>query len=393
METSWNKVLMDIKVLRVKINGRLDTIEKRTITEMIKVMAPLVESLTKDVDKCNDMRDRLKRLIDEIKSNNSESLAYVGFTKCKSLTTEANSVCKEMITTKDYELVFQPGSKVETTVSSIDTFGEIFDANHVFTVHSIMSKTIDNFRNFRTTGACEMPNGTHVLCSINIYCEIVLLAENFKAVARLQVPEYHEAICYIGENELAVAITSEMGLRLIKVTEGKLEQTKKFRFNHYCRSVAHHDNQLYVTSEAALFQYTKTGQLVKQLFKTGNADIRDKNVIKCALNNDGSKIFILNKMANKILTLDRDGNVLSDIKDSEISEPCAICVSSFGYVFVACTNYVLQIERNGRKKLTRLVKISPDCMVTSLHHVNNTNSLIMGKNGHSKEQIDVLKLK
>ncbi|WAR25644.1 hypothetical protein MAR_011348 [Mya arenaria] len=131
IETSWYKALMDIKVLRGKIIGQLDTVEKRTITEMIKVMAPSVEILTKDVDKCNDMRDRLKCFIDEIKSNKSESLSYVGFTKCKSLTAEANIVCKEMIKTKDFEIVFQPGSNVETTVSSINTFGAIFDVNHI----------------------------------------------------------------------------------------------------------------------------------------------------------------------------------------------------------------------------------------------------------------------
>ncbi|WAR25650.1 hypothetical protein MAR_011354 [Mya arenaria] len=401
IETSRDNVLENIKAFREKMNGLLDVIEKNTIKEMKIVMAPLVESLTNDVDKCEDMRDRLKRLIDDIKTKTttSESLSYVGFTKCKSLMSEANSVCKEMITTKDYELVFQPGTNVETTVSSIDIFGDIFDANHIFTVQSQKSITTNKSNQWcAITGVCEMPNGNIVLCKREPKCEVILLDQYFNETTRLEVPNYTDGICAIDEMELAVAINmpryKSESLRLIQVAGGKLKVTKQLKLAHCCLSVAHHDSQLYVTSEAALYQYTKSGKLVKQLYedKTVNANGKTSNVLKCAVNHDGSKMFILNKKANQILTIDRDGNILSEIKDAEISEPCGICVSSFGYVFVACSNYVWQMDRIGEKKLTKIAKISLYCKVTSLCHVKNTNSLIMSPYDFFHEGIHILKL-
>ncbi|KAH3717983.1 hypothetical protein DPMN_060780 [Dreissena polymorpha] len=106
------------------------------------------------------------------------------------------------------------------------------------------------------------------------------------------------------------------------------------------------NDDMYITSGSALYHYTRDGKPVKNLYE-------DSGVYNCAVNQSGDKIFVTNSW-NKLLTLSRDGTILSIFTDRLLQRPTAVHVTENGQVLVCGENNIIQVDSEGKKKITAL---------------------------------------
>ncbi|KAH3873807.1 hypothetical protein DPMN_037047 [Dreissena polymorpha] len=79
-------------------------------------------------------------------------------------------------------------------------------------------------------------------------------------------------------------------------------------------------------------------------------------VFRCAVSPAGDRIYVTNYFQHKLLTLATDGTVISSFTDPELQGPRGVNVTPAGQVLVCGfdSNTVIQVDREGRKKLATL---------------------------------------
>ncbi|KAH3717455.1 hypothetical protein DPMN_060243 [Dreissena polymorpha] len=73
----------------------------------------------------------------------------------------------------------------------------------------------------------------------------------------------------------------------------------------------------------------------------------------CAVNRSGDKIFVTNS-SSELLSLSRDGTILSIFTDRQLQSPTAVHVTGKGQVLVCGRNTIMQVDSEGKKKITAL---------------------------------------
>jgi len=119
----------------------------------------------------------------------------------------------------------------------------------------------------------------------------------------------------------------------------------------------HQNNILYVTSEQALYVHDLYSRKLQNLYEDTTVT---KTITKCAVSNDGLRIYITDADHNRLVTLDKQGNQLATLTDDDMIRPEAVHVTPGGHVFVVCSSSqtVLQISHDGRSKLATVANAS-----------------------------------
>ncbi|WAR19796.1 hypothetical protein MAR_001634, partial [Mya arenaria] len=125
LKASGKSILTKIKNLRKTLNKLLDEMEKKTVKEMDSVLAELNGSLQKDIDRCNNLHDHMKALLDTIpaRGEDSESSSYIGYRKCQDKIAEVNSLLKQMSTRPEATITFKLNTQAEQLLSELKTLG------------------------------------------------------------------------------------------------------------------------------------------------------------------------------------------------------------------------------------------------------------------------------
>ncbi|KAH3779132.1 hypothetical protein DPMN_180611 [Dreissena polymorpha] len=115
---------------------------------------------------------------------------------------------------------------------------------------------------------------------------------------------------------------------------------------------------------------------------------------RCAVSPSGDRIYVTNYEHHKLLTLARDGTVISTFTDTELQRPWGVHVTPAGQVLV-CGHFshtVIQVDREGKKKIATLAT-QKDTIKYPLSVFYNwkSGSVIVGQN--DKENILVLNIK
>ncbi|XP_052781621.1 uncharacterized protein LOC128218112 [Mya arenaria] len=383
----------EIKTIRKRINEILDKIEKTTLQNLDGMIAELEKKLKKDIETCDKMTIELQNMIAafQTKAKSSESKSYIAYRKSQDMISQANDHLRGISIIECYNVTFQANNLIEEILSSIKTFGSIeeqtvmtkqredplADPSHVFSVAEYKEyhvKMSDDKYLCYIHGVCEMSCGEFVIADFN-NCKVTLFDKEFRMLDHCVVPEYPWDVCHIGGNEVAVCVNSE--LYFINATKGRLVTTRKLSLTHHCYTAAHHGGQLYISSGTALFIYTISGQKVKMLYenKSGNWTVR-----KCAISNDGETIYITNNNKHQLITLDNNGNQLAVLTDPDMKNPTGVHVTATGHVFVCCcgSNTVLQVDKDGKKKLATLARKDDGMSGPSgLFFSSRTSSLIV----------------
>ncbi|XP_052768074.1 uncharacterized protein LOC128208557 [Mya arenaria] len=328
LKASGKSILTKIKNLRKTLNKLLDEMEKKTVKEMDSVLAELNGSLQKDIDRCNNLHDHMKALLDTIpaRGEDSESSSYIGYRKCQDKIAEVNSLLKQMSTRPEATITFKLNTQAEQLLSELKTLGyfegypdtqipkkpagvslprEINKFSDISTVFEVQgkkyfsTKLISDKKPCRITGITELPGGDIVLVDTR-NCKVKVLNSMSKVTTHCDLPEYPWDICHISKNKVAVTVTRATPVRyevhFLTVSTNKIKMTRKFSVDHYCRSIRHHQGQLYVSSCNTLYIYTTAGRLVNKIHEDMSLP---NTVCSFALSTDGSKIYIANPICNK----------------------------------------------------------------------------------------------
>ncbi|XP_052777158.1 uncharacterized protein LOC128214629 [Mya arenaria] len=222
-------------------------------------------------------------------------------------------------------------------------------------------------------GICELPSGDLVIADSKNW-RLKLLDMKCKVTAHLDLPATTLHLCHTTGSEVAVVTDKTHAIYIITVTRGQLQLSRKLSTEDECNSIAHHQGQLYICSGYALYQCTMDGRMVKVIAE-------DMRVWWCALSPDGERIYITTFIDNQLITLDKNGQVLSNLEVPELENPSGVCVSPSGHVFVCgyCSNNVVQVDREGRQKLATVARKADGIdRPTSVWFSEHTSSLFVG---------------
>ncbi|XP_052781505.1 uncharacterized protein LOC128218033 [Mya arenaria] len=397
LNDSYKNSIAEIKALRKEINQILDKLEKRTVENLESIMEDLEKSIKDDLATFTRMHDQLGAMIEQFKQftdKNKESSSYIGFTKCQSKLSEANSLVREIRGKKGMK--FKCDESGLLFLRNLNSFGNVesvrkTDSYHVFKAQSsslYKVKKKKDKQNCSIEGIFELPSGKVVIADYN-NDKVKLLNKQFEVIGYCHLPA-PQHLCHITDNDIAVAVSefNTNEVHLLTVTKGKIKAMRKFTTDHLCCTIAHHQGQLYVGSNNALYLYTMDGSLIKTIYEDNTSM---HTVYKCVVSPDGERIFVTHFTASRLLTLDTSGQVLSTVEDPDLQSPSGLCVSPSGHVFVCGfeSNALVQVDQEGRKVSTVARLADGVLYPRSVWFKEQNSTLIVGNLG---DNIHVVKL-
>ncbi|XP_052779683.1 uncharacterized protein LOC128216958 [Mya arenaria] len=391
LKDSYKNILVEIKDIRKEINKILDQLEMKAIAQLDSMMADLEKSIKDDLESCVYMHDQLRTMIEKLQQTtgkNKETSSYIGFIKCQSKLNEAKCLVQEKrgkvgMQFKSDESVL-PFLRNLNNLGNVESFPSMTKSNDTIHVYKTQSskrynvKTRKSRTNCVIVGICELPNGDVVIADRG-HKTMKLLNRQYEVSDNFGLPASPLHLCYTKGSEIAVAINDSFPItheiHFLKVTKRKLHTLGKFTTVHECTSVAHHQGQLYVGSDSAIYQYSMDGRLIKKIYE----DL-EFTVHTCAVSPDGERLYVT-KSDSKLITLDKTGQVVSTVEDSDIIDPIGLCVSPSGHVFVCGhgSYTVVQVDQEGTQKLATVAsKADGLCQPLSVWFSEQTSTLIVG---------------
>ncbi|XP_052786919.1 uncharacterized protein LOC128222112 [Mya arenaria] len=405
LKVSYKNIVAEIKAFRKEINKILDKLEKKTVEQLDGLMEDLEKTIKDDIQSCANMNGQLKIMMEklqQITGKHKETSSYIGFRICQTKLSEAKSTMLEIKKSPTKRISFLSNESLLPFFRNLNILGNVdsiismpiqTDCDHVYKTQGSSRYSVRIKKDVQIchiVGICELPSGEVVVADSG-NSRVKLLNNQYKVIDHCDLPSYPEHMCLTESHEILVAIdcVTLHEIHFFSVNRGKLQTVRKFSTNHQCLSIANNQGQLYVGNKKILYQYTMNGDFVKEIYISMSFGC---SVCKCAVSLDGEKVYVTSYDKNELITLDKDGQMLSTLEDPELQGPWGLCVSPSGHVFVcgSTSHTVLQVDREGRKKLTTVTRRADGlCLPLSVCFSEQTSSLIVGN--HGQDQIIVYK--
>jgi len=409
VDKSGDDCLQQLKSLRDKLNTMIDRLEKQTVTEIKKGKSSVGMKIQTDVDKIDDVTERLQKLSDDLNATgeNNEATSYIGCIKVDDVIWKANVLLQEINNKDDYKMSFQPFTGITEYVSSLEMLGEVIceggekpllDPGCSFEVekhvlHNV--KVADDKSICYITGIYTLGSGEFLLAD-RYNSKLKLFDSSFKVISTCDVPQYLNRVCLTGEREVAAAINNNNEdrheIHFFRVRAGRLLMSRTIKLQYGCIGIAHHSGDLYITTGTALHVYNISGAKSRQLYSVQSGGY---TVCGCAVSPDGSRVFITNQTHNKLITLNKDGTKLSTLTHPELQGPVAVHVTSLGHVFVSCCSLgtVVQVVgmKDGKQTVKTLAGLKERLNIPMSVYFNSCNNTLVV--GQAKNNIVELQLK
>jgi len=356
----------------------LKSLQQYELTELEKHVESIEKTIQDDIARCRNAVQELSVLLKASQNSDDVSVAFIGYIKCKEKLSSTTPVCDEQIQRGTRAIDYQIEDSVKNLMTSLQKLGTIeprinTHAVHVFKATGNKTHAI-KVSKFLTDviDMCELPKGKVVAaCSTEsrMNSELVLLDQSYTCLAHTYVSCHVNAICYTSDKQIVAATETELHFYIVEESHEKtkpfsrvktvrsFKKQRSIKLQHKCIGVAHRNDLLYVTSEQVLYVYKMYGRQVKKLYE----DTTDtKTTTKCAVSNDGLRIYITDADHNRLVTIDNQGNLLATLTDDDMIRPEAVHVTPGGHVFVVCSSSqtVLQISHDGRSKLATVANAS-----------------------------------
>ncbi|XP_052256055.1 uncharacterized protein LOC127861527 isoform X5 [Dreissena polymorpha] len=228
----------------------------------------------------------------------------------------------------------------------------------------------------------EFPNG-HTIIAETRDKQLKLLDQTYQELSQCNLSAFPMQMCQVSENEVAAAVDERYGYKVqfISESKGKLVKGRTIELSHGCIGLSYLNNNLYVTSQTALFHYTAAGRIVKKIYEEDTTgDSTKSSMGRCAVHPSGDYIYVISQ--HKLLTLTKDGQILSTFSDPKLEEPCGICVTPAGQVLVCYygSNTIIQLDCVGRSKIAALATEKDGVLrPLAICYSKNTNTVIVGQ--------------
>ncbi|KAH3720662.1 hypothetical protein DPMN_063565 [Dreissena polymorpha] len=228
-------------------------------------------------------------------------------------------------------------------------------------------------------GICETASG-ELLITDEDNRKVKLLDKTYKVVAHYDLPWPPWSMCSIDSSLVALTLSNKE-VHFIKVANGQVIKYRILKLEHRCIGIAHHHGNLYITDGSALYLDTMDGRLVREMYKDTSGPW---TVTTCAVSPDGDRIYVVNKASEQLVTLSRDGTVISILTDYALGVLVVLPglhVTDSGQVLVCGygTSTIFQVDKDGRQTLADVVTKNDDVSnPLSVYYRKNTGSIIVG---------------
>ncbi|KAH3889916.1 hypothetical protein DPMN_013983 [Dreissena polymorpha] len=193
--------------------------------------------------------------------------------------------------------------------------------------------------------------------------KIKLLGGQYEVLSQCIVSGNPEDICQMTHTEVAITVNGAAThwVQFITVSNGQLLKGRTIQLPHHCAGIVQNQGDMFITSTTALYKYTLS-------------------VYRCAVSANGDTIYIKNRGQNKLLTLSRNGTVLSIFSDPELKEPTGVHLTTGDQVLVCFggSNAIVKLNKNGSRKVTTLVKEEDglNCPESVFYNINRKKLII-----------------
>lgn len=372
--------------------------ETRTIEELDKVLGAMDDVLHSDVTSCKTMKDDMQKLLYEIEErrNLSESLTFIAYKRCEQKLSDARCLLKS-IPENEFKVTVKEYSEILSYLETLNALGE-FEAkpwvpslppirigrNHIY-------KKVGEGRQYdvrlnvdRNTcaivGCCKFSNELLLLADCDNK-KLKLLNDLYQVIHHYETKGSPYHMCHLGGKQVAVSVDEDYSDRvyIVEVVRNRLVLNRKFGLNHTACGLAYSDGKLLVGSDTAIYVYTTNGKFVQKIFEDRSGA---STVWRFAVGDQTRKLYVPNVSGNQLHILDNYGNKLTTFKEAGMKSPEAVAVAVNGNVFVCggVSNNVIQLDRDGKKKLSKVVD-AKDGVVSprSLWFHNKSAELIIGQ--------------
>ncbi|KAH3873939.1 hypothetical protein DPMN_037180 [Dreissena polymorpha] len=234
----------------LSIVNEFDNITAKELNEMKDEVISIKGSVTSSIHKCTNVHNDLSQFHEIVqKIGDHKQLCLIASIKCKHI--------------------------IQQALTLLGKSGKAFDVQSN-TKHNVRIPS-DSGECF-ITGICVLPDG-QVLIVDSKNQKVKLLNQQYQVVSHWDVNARPVAICLITPSEVAVAVnTSKIHeVQFITVNQGKLVPGRKFQLQHECTGIAHHYEDLFVTSGQELYKYSLNGKLICRLYQDRLAYLPGKN--------------------------------------------------------------------------------------------------------------------
>ncbi|KAH3777641.1 hypothetical protein DPMN_179089 [Dreissena polymorpha] len=396
--------LQEICNLRQIINAVLDKLEQNSKRELEEMRKKITANLTDDVETFTRLQDDLQRFCEAVQDTakkGKEELRFIAGKKCLEKLQQYDAYLMQHSVTFESTITFHRFIEIEKYLSTLPGLGTIVQGSTEKPTMLIQQDQVisvkgkheynarletDSHERSSITAVCCLPSG-QVLLSDRDSQRLKLLDKSYNIVGHFDLSVSPGDICLVTPEQVVVTVHDghTQMIQFISVTNRQMVKGTKIPLQQRCTGIAHHQGDLYVAAETALYQYTLTGKLVKKIYE-------DISVWKCAVSPNGDRIYVTKKGQGKILTLAKDGTVLSTFSSPELQEPC-VYVANAGQVLLCdfYTHFIIQVDREGTRKLaTHASQADGMKHPVSVCFNRNTDSVIVGQ---YKNTIVVFKVK
>ncbi|KAH3749951.1 hypothetical protein DPMN_184467 [Dreissena polymorpha] len=260
--------------------------------EVDKLIASSTIYITKERDTCNSIAESLlclSKAVNEV-CNKSSKLLFIALEKYQQQIKDFELFIKESKNTHDYGIQFAPSIDFEKYLFQLTGLGKVVHPNKVILLQK-KSEKMSLSGSFYAI--CELPTRETLVLDYGNN-KVTLLDNKYQCLSCLSgLSSYSYEMCLISSSEVVVTMNENYKddglhcLQMINTKNGRLEMGRKLQLNHRCVGIAHHKDDLYVTSGTALYQYTLTGTLVKKLYEDKtNSNTGSGQILLYYSNND-----------------------------------------------------------------------------------------------------------
>ncbi|XP_052267474.1 uncharacterized protein LOC127869173 isoform X2 [Dreissena polymorpha] len=386
LQCSFDEVLEEIALMRMKFNSALDSLEQRTINEGIALVSRLKESLQADIDSGKKALNKIqsfKEAADKIGLHESE-LSTIAFMKIQKELSLSDLFLRMATVTSYSNLSFEPNKEIENCLATMTSLGYILS----YKSNAIITATQQSLYNVKLSGEssceirciCEMSNG-NILLADSKNNKVKMLDKEFRVISHCDMPSDPRYICQVSDTEVAVSVYDleiVHEIHFLSVTDNTLVKKKSLNLTHPCTGIHHYNGQLFVTSRTALYRYSMTGTLLDKLYEDNSAV---DTVCRCAVNTDGEMIYVVNYSHQKVLTLNMKGQLLASFTDPDLQSPIDLHLSTSGQVLVCATNSknIIQLNSEGTEKIASVAALKEGKSVLSICMLRRTGYVLVGR--------------
>ncbi|KAH3897972.1 hypothetical protein DPMN_022168 [Dreissena polymorpha] len=234
----------------VSIVNKFDNITAKELNEMKAQVISIKGSFTSSIHKCTSLHNDLSQFHEIVeKIGDHKELCIIASIKCKHI--------------------------IQQALTLLGKSGKVFNVQSN-TAHNVRIPSDSDYCSI--TGICVLTDG-QVLVADRYNERLKLLNQQYQVVSHYYVTKYVQDMCQITPSEVAVAVhkNASNNVQFITVTQSQLTLGRKFKLQHECIGIAHHQGELFIASGTALLKYTLNGKQVCRLYEDKSATDTGKN--------------------------------------------------------------------------------------------------------------------